>query len=531
MPAKTPLIPVGDLFDIAIKELDKSVTKPNILNYGEKPYPEQMRFHKSKKRGRFISGSNRGGKTDAEVVEAIWWASGSHPYLKRPERWGRGPLQLRIVVVDIAKGIEQIMLPKFKRWMPRSMLIDGRWDKSWDSKNLILTFSNGSTIDFLTYGMELDKHGGVPRHIIFFDEEPPRDVFNESMARLIDYNGLWVIAATPVKGMGWTYDLLWEPAQNDPDGEVDTFVLTAADNPYIDAEAKDFDFYMQGMDKNEREMREHGSFVARSGLVFPNFSLETHVIDSDDFDMSRIRNWARYSSTDHGWNNPTAWLWHAVSPGGDIVSFAEHYKSEMTISEHARVVHEREAAWGFVPEIRVGDPAMKQHQGVTGTSYLQEYALNGLYINVEGIPHEVMIGLEKMQQYFRVRDDTIWGPRHPKWIILSNCTNFIRELKKLRWATYTSDRLAYEMNKQETVHKKDDHAFDSARYFATLMPDLSPVPDELSSADKIPTTISYQDMMVKMANDENVHFVDNEESNESEWETTNSFGDLYEGAY
>ena len=530
-PAKAVPVSRFDLFELAAGELDKSVSKPNILNYGERDYPEQMRFHKSCKPGRFISGGNRGGKTDAEVVEAIWWASNTHPYLTRPTSWGRGPLQLRIVVVDVAKGIEQIMLPKFKRWMTRSMMVDGDWSKSWDAKNFILTFSNGSTIDFLTYGMDLEKHGGVPRHIIFFDEEPPRHIFNESMARLWDFKGWWVIAATPVKGMGWTFDLLWEPAIENPDGFVETYTLTKALNPWIDDDPTYDDFYTMSMDDEERDMRENGSFVARQGLIFPMFSVDTHVISPPE--IRSLRNWEWYTSVDVGLHNPTAWLWHAVSPTGDIVTFAEHYASEMTVPMHAAVVIERESGFalatgGKTVDMRVGDPAMNQRSGITGTSYTMEYAMRGLDINFDGIPRSVEIGIEKMQQYFQLRSHTGWGENRPKWVISSNCPNFIREMKKLRWAEFSSEKLAYNQNKQETVHKKDDHAFDSARYFATLMPDLGPSMEELSVGDKMPTTLSYQDMLVRMAQDDTIEYVDNQVS-EPEWDISYS-DDYYEGS-
>jgi len=538
-PAKAPHIPVEDLFSLVTDALERSLNQPNILNYGEKYYAEQDRFHRSPKRGRFVSGGNRGGKTDSIVVESIWWATNTHRYLQRPEAWGSGPISQRFVVVDVAKGVEQIMLPKFQRWLSKSMLVDGRWDKSWDAKNLILTFSNGSTIDFVTHGMELSKLGGVPRHIIYFDEEPPRHIFNESMMRLIDYNGFWVISATPVKGMGWTYDLLWEPAQENPDGDVACFTLSMEDNPYVQADEEDRDFYMQGMDVQERAMREKGSFVARSGLVFPNFNTDTHVMDYDQFDMRSIRKWEWYSSADFGINNPTAWLWHAVSPRGDIVTFAEHYQSDMNVPQHASIVKEMEVGFGRLsgrdydaPDIRVGDPAGKQRQMNTGTSVLTEYALLGIHIQVDGIPHDAMIGVEKMRQYFEVlAEGSGWGPYRPKWVILSNCVNLIKELKKLRWATYSSEKLAYDTNKREEIHKKDDHAFDSAKYFATLMPDLSPVPAPAS--DRVPVTLSYQDMMARLSNDDNVTFVDDEMSNEdaTEWETTYSDEELYEGAY
>lgn len=531
-PKKPPTI--HELFGLATGELKRSITKPNILRYGEKDYPEQLRFHQTPKRGRYVSGGNRGGKTDAEVVEAIWWATDTHPYIERPFGWGDGPLQLRFVVVDVAKGIEQIMIPKFKRWMTNSMLIEGSWDKSWDSKNAILTFANGSTIDFLTHGMELDKFGGVPRHMIFFDEEPPQHIFNECLVRLIDYRGWWVIAATPVNGMGWTFDLLWEPGLNNPEGEVACFILSAEQNPYIETSDSDMDFYMIGMDKQERDVREHGSFVARSGLVFPSFSknVELYVIDP----FIPPKNWEWYSSADFGINNPTAWLWHAVSPEGDIVTFAEHYRSDMNVPQHAAVVKAREAAWGRTPDVRVGDPAGNQRAAVTGTSVISEYSIRGIYIQTEMIPHEVMIGIEKMQQYLGLRSDSRWskdGKPAPRWVITSNCVNFIRELKKLRWETYSSSKLAYDNNKQETVHKKDDHAFDSARYFATLMPDLAPDPIELTNQDKIPTTLSYQEVMVKLRDDDTVQFVDDEVSEnepEEQWQTEMTFGDYFEGA-
>jgi len=512
-----------DLFNLAVEELDTSVRKPNILAYGQKPYPEQERFHRTAKRGRFLSGGNRGGKSDAEVVEAIWWATNSHPYISRPESWGKGPIQIRFVVVDVAKGIEQIVLPKIKRWTTTSMLVDGSFDKSWDAKNFIFTFSNGSTIDFVTWGMDMMKLGGVPRHLIFFDEEPPQNIFNESMMRLIDYNGWWVIAATPTKGMGWTYDLLWEPALENPDGEIATFTLSAEQNPYIEAEDDDMDFYMMGMDKEEREVREKGSFVARSGLVFPNFSQEISKFVKPQYIPPK--DWEWYMSIDHGWNNPTAILWHAVAPSGDIVTFAESYKSNTTVAEHAAIIHEREAAWGKQADIRTGDPALKQTSGITGTSVLQAYAEHGVYIAVEGVPRAVMIGIEKMQEYMRIRPN-----QTPTWTVTENCVNLIRELKKLRWATYSSDKQAYSMNKQEEIHKKDDHAADSMRYFMTLMPDLRPNEGRvLAPNEKIPTTIPYMDLLAKMSADPSVQFVDALDER-TQWDTHEST-DNYYGEY
>jgi hypothetical protein len=168
---------------------------------------------------------------------------------------------------------------------------------------------------------------------------------------------------------------------------------------------------------------------------------------------------------------------------------------------------------------------MRQRSGITGTSILQEYALHGVYINVEGIPHDVMVGIEKMQAYFRLRDDTRWGPNRPKWVISRNCPNLIRELKKLRWASYSSDKMAYEMNKQEVVHKKDDHAFDSARYFATTRPDLKPIMDTEGVKDA-PTTLSYEELLLKMREDPTVEFAE-DKVNDDGPTVIAGYGDYY----
>jgi hypothetical protein len=48
-------------------------------------------------------------------------------------------------------------------------------------------------------------------------------------------------------------------------------------------------------------------------------------------------------------------------------------------------------------------------------------------------------------------------------------------LKQLHWDYYVSGKLIDENNKKETIHKKDDHAPDAARYFFTFLPDLADI--------------------------------------------------------
>jgi len=501
-PTGKPRPSLLDLGERVRDELDRSINLPNLLAYV--PQDQQLEFHTSQAVGRYVSGANQAGKTHSLVAEFLWLASNTHPFKPRPEQWGTGPISMRIICVDIMEGLNDILIPKFKELTPRNMLIEGSWEKSYDDKNLKLTFDNGTFIDFLTYKMDPLKFGGVQRHVIGFDEEPPQDIFNESMMRLLKFGGWWLISATSTKGITWTYDLLIEPSQRrDPRyKEVATFEFTAKQNTHLYAQGEKRLVYGLAMSEAERLIREEGKITAREGFVFPEFrnaigEKGSHVVE---------HRWPKpgdkiYTSTDHGVKNATAWLWHAVSPNGDIYTYAEHFMSGLTIKQHSAIVKKMERDWTLLQEgyrwfkgvsIRTGDPAMKQREGTSGMNPIQAYAMEGLGLYVDNIPHDVGIGIDKMRSYFQIRPNGT-----PTWTISENCTNLIRELRKLQWDTYESTRLAYGKNSKEAVRKVDDHAFDSARYFATIMPDLSPLVPGLRGDGEV-VTLSYQDMMVHL---------------------------------
>lgn len=517
-----------DLFAQVREELNRALEKPNILAF--RPYPKQQRILESQAPGRYVSGGNRAGKTTTEVVDAIWNATDTHPFRPRPAHWGHGGIRIRFVVVDIIKGVYEIILPELKRWIATSMLVDGSWDRSWDDRELKLTFANGSTISFLTHGMDLDKHGGVPLHIVYFDEEPPQDIFNENMMRLIDYDGWWLIAATSTQGIGWTFDLLVEPAKEHPDDPniaTEVFELSQYDNPNLASKREARNRFYVGMSSTDREIREDGKMTARQGYIFPQFGLNIDKYVLDEVDWIPGREWEFWTSTDFGFNHPTVWLWHAVHSDGRIVTFAEHYRSQAVVPEHAAIVKQREHEMRLVVQNRTGDPAGNQRQGNTGTSYITEYGKHGLYIGTEGLPRgdgSVEIGIQKMQQYFRLLPLSPWGQNMPTWRVSPSCPNLIRELKKVRWDAPESQRVAYRTKPKDTVYKVDDDAFDTLRYFMTLLPDTQPV-REVAPRGKHEGIPSFEDMLVRIANDENAHYV-YDRSIDPGWQTQDYIDDL-----
>jgi len=469
MPSK-PVISKDDLLSNVVNGLRTAAVRPNVLGYV--PHKKQELFHKTDKKGRLYIGGNRSGKTTAGVVEGIWRLTGKHPFAKppfiaTPER----PIRGRVVGVDYPNGIEKILLPEYARWTPASELYGGAWEKAYQAKLRILRFKNGSTVEFMSYDQDVDKFAGTSRDFIHFDEEPPEAIYNECVARLVDTGGPWWLTMTPVEGMTWIYDRIYLPGTEGKVNYISVIEAHMKENPHLNQ--NEVELYLSSIDDpQERRARGEGKFVQLGGLIFKTFNPTIHVQDVGDdryvpIEKLRGREWKWYISLDHGFNNPTAVLWHAVNAQNRVITFDEHYRSEWTVQQHADEIKKRIAAHGRVPDIFVCDPALGQRNGVTGTSVQFEYNQLGLPFMLGN--NDVHLGISRMNQYLREIDGAL-----PHWTIQGNCPMLVKEMARLRWKTYSSKKVASQVNKQDAIHKKDDHAPDSTRYFFTLLPDLAP---------------------------------------------------------
>lgn len=456
MPRSKQINPAELLFKVS-EQIRTTATVPNLNRY--KPHAKQIEFASDQHKHRLYVGGNRSGKTVAGVIEDIRYLKGEHPYRKVPE----APVRGRVVGVDFASGIDKILLPQFQQWVPKSLLINGSWDDSYSKERRVLTLSNGSFVEFMSYDQDLQKFAGTSRHFVHFDEEPPELVYDECRARLVDTNGEWWMTLTPVEGMEYIYEQVYLPGKEGHELYGVTEVQMS-DNPYLDPKA--IEEYLASLTDEQRQIREKGQFIQVGGAVFKDFHPSTHM--STDFVLTKQHR--IYVSIDYGWRDPTAILWHAVAPDGTITTFAEHYQSQMTIAEHCKIFHQKNAELGVRPYLVVGDPALAQTSGVKGTSYQQEFNLHNVNVVIDIIPRQIGVGLNKMQQYIKKNPKT----GKPFWQITPDCPNLISELSKLKFKRRANRQLEMTLNKLEDIQERDNHAFDSARYFFTLMDDLSP---------------------------------------------------------
>lgn len=449
----------SELLFQASEQMRLSALRPNLNRY--KPHAKQIEFASDQHKHRLYVGGNRSGKTVAGVIEDIRYLKGEHPYRKVPE----APVRGRVVGVDFASGIDKILLPQFAQWVPKSLLKNGSWDDSYSKDRRVLTLDNGSFVEFMSYDQDLQKFAGTSRHFVHFDEEPPELVYDECRARLVDTNGDWWMTLTPVEGMEYIYEQVYLPGK-EGHPQFGVVEVEMSDNPYLERSA--IEEYLSSLTPEQRAIREKGQFIQVGGAVFKDFNRLDHTIPVNDFKLTRKHR--VFVSIDYGWRDPTAILWHAVAQDGTITTFDEHYKNHMTIAEHAEVFHAINKKWGIEPYMVVGDPALAQTNGVKGTSYQQEFNLNNMNVIIDIIPRQIGVGLNKMQQYIKINPKT----GKPFWQITDDCQNLINELGKLKYKRRANRQQEMTLNKLEEIQDRDNHAFDSARYFFTLMDDLTP---------------------------------------------------------
>lgn len=447
--------------------LRHSARNPDINKY--EPHEKQRLFHKSEKPGRQFIGGNRSGKTVGGGTETVWYARGEHPFKRLP--W-TPPLRLRVVTVDLLHGLEKIVLPEIKKWTPPSSLINGSWEDSYSKSLRTLEYENGSTIEFMTHEQDLDSFAGTSRHGIWFDEEPPKHIFTECKLRLVDTEGHWWMTMTPVEGMTWTYEEIYE----NPDREfIDIIEVDMDENPHLSDLGKRM--ALSGLSKTEVEARKGGQYVSLGGLIYPDFKPEKYVAPPHlpPVGNSHILSFA---GMDHGFTNPTCFLWAYVDEKGRFIVYDEYYKTQEIVSTHARSVHERNVIHKHVPQYYVGDPSIRNTDPITGTSVLIEYVDCGVPIVLGN--NDVKAGINKVKQLIA----------NDKLFITENCENLLWEMKRYKWATWRHRQDQFDKNKKEEPHKKDDHAMDALRYMVASRPEVEDLRTVPSKGNVIGATVA-----------------------------------------
>ena len=418
-------------------------------NVGEKVHQKQLAFHKCTKRNRWVFGGNRSGKTECGAVESIWMARGIHPYRENRKNvvgWvvsvtyevQREVAQAKILHYLRPEWIQDVIMREGKKGSPDTGVIDTLVIKN--------VFGGTSKICFKSCDQGREKFQGASLDFVWFDEEPPQDIYEECLMRVLDKKGDIFGTMTPLKGLTWVHDVIFLNVFHDE--EIIYNQMEWSDNPFLDKE--EVERFSKSLSSAEVDSRRFGRFRAESGLVYPEFDESVHVIDPFDIPYE----WQDKISIDPGLRNPLSAHFYAVDYDGNIYVVAEHYEAEKEVKYHAERIfaiadrlnwHRR---YDGKLESLI-DSAAGQRTLAASKSVSELFFEVGIAVN-PNVNKEMFSGVSRVRELF--------AERPPRIFIFRICTNLIRELKSYRWGD------------DDLPKKYDDHCLDELRYYVMSRP-------------------------------------------------------------
>lgn len=219
-----------------------------------------------------------------------------------------------------------------------------------------------STISFKSYEKGRDKWQGETLDWVWFDEEPPEDIYTEGLTRTNATGGIVWITFTPLKGMSEVVSRFLVKGH----GKVIQMTIDDAEHYTPEQRAKIIASYAE----YERDARTKGAPTLGSGRVFP---VEDSLLSEPAIQISE--HWPRIAGLDLGDDHPTAVVWMAWDRDTDTVHIYDCYrKTREVIAVHASAIKAK-GAW--IPTAWPHD-ANKRDGAQTGLQYKVLYANEGV---------------------------------------------------------------------------------------------------------------------------------------------------------
>jgi len=443
----------------ALAAIEEAHTDNPLLLY--QPYEKQQVFHSSTKRLKVFFGGNRAGKTTCSVADDIIQAvdiSALPDHLKPYKKW-EPPFYCRIISPDFTATTEGVLFPKIRELVPKSQLEGGSWSKAFDKQQRVLRFANSSMFQFLSSEQDIDKFGGAALHRVHFDEEPSGEkghqVFLENRMRLIDYMGDMVFSMTPLQGLSWTFDELWEKRGEETSegvfvSEKSTIcVASIFDNPFLNKEQ--IEGAMEGMSTKEKQSRAEGRYVHVAGLVYGSeYEAERNVVKAPS--RASLEGKTIMVGIDPGIAT-TAIVFVAFDKDNNALVFDEISLSDTSaIPEYAtKAIRAKEAMWGIKPTFYIIDPAAR-HRNLTNA---EQVAGSYLRAGINTIPGQNAIEPGVFEVKRRFEQGTLE--------ISDNCQRLMWELGRYRIDP---------RGEGFAVIKTHDHHCDALRYVCMARPQV-----------------------------------------------------------
>lgn len=397
---------------------------------------------------RILFWGNRVGKTEIGAMEVARYLTNDHAFRDtsgRVEVWAACPSY------DVQEETTQ---DKLLKYIPESAIKHISYIRGRIIKNI--TLKNNNRLTFKSYEQGREKFQGAGKRLIWFDEEPPQPIYEESFVRQEAGMQLDIIMTmTPVNGMTWVYDRLYNA-----EDKSDIFISEAGwnDNPYLLEKQK---LQMtRGLSEDAIEVRRHGRFVSRVGLVCGWWNRETYLRTYDKYPYD----WQYFECIDPGFSDPTAYLLIGVDPQANIHVLDGFRESELTADE---VIKKRNHIAGN----------LTIHQSI-GDNDNPRFLMQLRDLGMDVMPVKKVVREQgKNWDEFLAEILAYYGTQN-RLFINSELSWLIQEIENLKWMELKR-KDGIEVKPKWDDHRRFKHHFDGIRALAYLIASESIEPLEM----------------------------------------------------
>jgi phage terminase large subunit-like protein len=383
-------------------EKSRRLTEDRLRYY--KPYPKQSEFHAAGQshRERLLMAGNQLGKTLAGGFEVAIHATGRYPDWWSGRRFDRPTVGWACGITGevVRDTVQKVLVGRPGQEgtgaIPKNALaelVSARGIPDLLDTIKVHHVSGGvSVIGLKTYASGREKFQGETLDLVWFDEEPPADIYTEGLTRTnVGANPVWM-TFTPLLGMSEVVRRFL--TERSPDRHITSMTIDDVVH-YTEDEKKKI---IASYPPHELEARTKGIPVLGSGRIFP-VPEDTIACDHREFSP----HWPRIGGMDFGWDHPFAAVELVWDRDTDTVYVSRtHRLKEASPIIHAATLRAwgKELRWAWP---RDGNRETLEGAGVALAKQYKDQGLNMLheyahYLEGETKSVSVEAGLMEMLQ-------------------------------------------------------------------------------------------------------------------------------------
>lgn len=277
-----------------------------------RPYEKQKAFHNLVKRERMLNAGNQLGKTFCGAAEVAYHLTGLYPDWWGGRRWDR---PIRAAAGSVTSEVTRDGVQRNLLGAPGSLADFGtgaipkhlieQITRKQGVPNAYATVAvkhvsgGSSTLVFKSYDQGREKWQADTLDLVWFDEEPPEDIYFEGITRTNATGGIGMLTFTPLLGMSTVvHRFLAEETE-----DMGSVRMTIEDAEHISDEQRAK--IIASYPAHERDARTKGIPALGSGRVFPVVEDDIKVEATPDLE-TWLDTLPAICGIDFGWDHPSA---------------------------------------------------------------------------------------------------------------------------------------------------------------------------------------------------------------------------------